>query len=232
MKKKVFASMLSSDFSNIAQQLKKLEDSGVDGLHIDIMDGHFVKNFSMGPKMVEAIRKNTNLFLDVHLMVYNPFDYIERFIAAGADAISFHLEATEDVKDTLNYIKKCSKKAGLAINPETPFSMILQYIDMCNFVLLMSVTPGFGGQKFQEEVLEKIGFIRKFCNTLNIKNEGEIIDEKDKKNYDSFEIQVDGGINVESAKLCLEKGATTLISGDYLFNQEDMKKAVLNLKKL
>jgi ribulose-phosphate 3-epimerase len=175
------------------------------------MDGHFVPNLTLGPNAVSAINKSTNLFLDVHLMIYNPFDYIEAFVAAGADRITFHFEATEDVEDTLNFIRKCGKQAGLAFRPETSFSMVPKYLDKCDLLLLMTVSPGFGGQKFMPEILEKVEMARKLT--------------------DKLDIQVDGGINNETGPQCIKAGANVLVSGNYLFHQKDMAKAIGDLRK-
>src|SRR5258706_8471769 len=144
----VCPSILSGDFGRLADEAKRIEKAGADAIHIDIMDGHFVPNLTLGPRAVSAINRATHLFLDVHIMIYNPFDYIESFVQAGADRITFHFEATEDVEDTLAFIKRCGIQAGLAFRPETTFSMIPKYIDKCDLVLLMTVSPGFGGQKF------------------------------------------------------------------------------------
>lgn len=229
---KIFPSFLSADFAHVANEAKRLEDAGADGIHIDIMDGHFVPNFAMGPKMVSAINRSTSLFLDVHLMIYNPFDYIERFIESGADMITFHLEATENVADILEYIRRCGKKAALAINPETSASLVLKYLDKCDAILFMSVNPGFGGQKFIPKVLEKIEFTRQMCQKLSIGQGGITSKKGEKKGVPPFDIQVDGGINLETAKLCVEKGANILSSGSYLFSQRDLKNAIAELKGL
>lgn len=231
MNKKIFPSILAADFGHLADEAKRLEDAGADGIHIDIMDGHFVPNLSIGPKMVAAINKETSLFLDVHLMMYNPFDYIERFVEVGADMISFHFEATEEIEDVLEYIRRCGKKAALAFNPETSISMVPKYLDKCDAILFMSVHPGFGGQSFISEVLEKIQFTRDLCNKLDIRSGGEI--EKGGKNkLPPFDIQVDGGINMETGRSCIEAGANMLVSGDYLFSQKDMKKAIQMLRSI
>lgn len=232
MEIKVYPSFLSADFSKIADEAKRLEDSGADGVHIDIMDGHFVPNFSMGPKIVAAINRSTSLFLDVHLMVYNPYEYVEQFIEVGADMITFHFEATEDLEDTLEFIRRCGKKAALAFNPETSMSLGIKYLNKCDAFLFMSVNPGFGGQKFMPEVVEKIEFTRNVCDQLRIKEGGVTDDDKGKKKLPMFDIQVDGGINLETARLCVQKGANVLASGSYLFSQKDMKKAILELKAI
>ncbi|KPK31814.1 MAG: ribulose phosphate epimerase [Chlamydiae bacterium SM23_39] len=222
---KIFPSILSCDFRFLKNEIKKIEKSGADGIHIDIMDGHFVPNFSMGPKIVEAINKSTNLFLDVHLMMYNPFDYIERFIEMGADMISIHFEATENIEYLLKYIRRCGKKAGLVFNPETSESMVVNFLDKCDQILFMTVHPGFGGQKFMEKVLDKVEFTRNLCNSLRIKESG--ISKKSK----NFDIAVDGGINRENSYRCIEMGANVIISGSYLFSFKDMKKGVEQLRK-
>ena len=226
---KIAASILSADFSNLEKEVRRLEKSGIDVIHVDIMDGHFVPNLSMGTKFVATLRQLTTLPLDVHLMMYNPFDYIEKFIQMGADSISFHFEATEDVQDTINFIRKCGKRAGLVFNPETSFSMATEFFDKCDFMLFMSVHPGFGGQKFIPNTLEKIKFARKACDVRNIK-EGGKIDATDKSA--PFEIQVDGGINEKTAQMCIENGANYLVSGDYLFSFKDLKEGVEKLRSL
>ena len=211
MKIQICPSILSGDFGRLAEEAKRLEKAGADAIHIDIMDGHFVPNLTFGPDAVIAINKATSLFLDIHLMIYNPFDFIEAFVAAGADRITFHFEATEDVEDTLNFIRKCGKSAGLAFRPETSFSMVPKYLDKCDLVLLMTVSPGFGGQKFMPEVIEKIEMARKLAPKIDI--------------------QVDGGINGETGHQCVKAGANVLVSGNYLFNQKDMAAAITNLRK-
>src|SRR5271169_1532796 len=143
---KIAPSILAGDFGCLAAEAKRAEEAGADALHVDIMDGHFVPNLSLGPKAVAAINKSTKLFLDVHLMIYNPFDYVERFVEAGADRVVFHFESTEDVDETLEYIRKCGVKSGLAFCPETSHEMIPKYADKCDLILLMTVHPGFGGQ--------------------------------------------------------------------------------------
>lgn len=212
----VYPSILSGDFGNLAEESKRLESAGADGIHIDIMDGLFVRNLSLGPKAVAAIRRSTNLFLDVHLMIYNPEDYIESFIAAGADRITFHIEATENVQHTLDFIHKCGKKAGLALRPETSFSIIPKYLGQCDLILLMTVNPGFGGQEFMTEIVDKVRLTRENCDRLSL----------------DTKIQVDGGINHRTALECIEAGADVLVSGDYLYKQPNMAKAIASLKAL
>lgn len=231
LKIKVNPSILSGDFGRLADEAKRIEQAGADAIHIDIMDGHFVPNLTLGPRAVGAIDRATSLFLDIHLMIYNPFDYIEMFIQEGADRLTFHFEATEDVEDTLSFIRKCGKKAGLAFRPETSFSMIPKYLYQCDMVLLMTVSPGFGGQKFMPEVIEKIRLTREYCDRNAIR-EGGII-AKAGLNLESlppFDIQVDGGINKETGKECLAAGANILVSGNYLYEQPSLAEGIKSLR--
>ncbi len=223
----IFPSILSGDFGRLAEEAKRLEEAGADGIHIDIMDGHFVPNLTLGPRAVAAIRKATKLFLDVHIMIYNPFDYVEVLVQSGADRITFHFEATEDVEDTLAFIRRCGKKAGLAFRPETSFSMIPKYLGLCDLVLLMTVSPGFGGQAFMPEMVEKVRLTREFCNKHGIRQGGIV---KQGLSLPPFDIQVDGGINCETGRTCVQAGANVLVSGDFLFSQPDLKRAIASLR--
>ncbi|MBN4067376.1 ribulose-phosphate 3-epimerase [Simkania negevensis] len=215
-KKIIAPSILAADFGRLADETKRCEDAGADRIHIDVMDGHFVKNFTLGPRAVAAINGATELFLEVHIMIYNPFDYIERFVEAGADMIIFHVEATEDVADILQFIHTCNIKAGLALNPETSLSMALKYLGQCDQLLLMTVNPGFGGQPFIPEVLDKIQLAREQCQ----------------QNAIQLDIEVDGGITFDTAKQCTDAGANVLTSGTYLFKEKNMQKAIEQMRNL
>ncbi len=228
---KIAPSILSADFGHLADEAKRIEDSGADMIHVDIMDGNFVPNLTLGPKALAAINRSTDLFLDVHIMVYHPFDYVERMVESGADRLTFHFEATEDVEDTLAFIRRCNIQAGLSFRPETSSEMILKYLNQCDLVLLMTVDPGFGGQAFMPKVLDKIKFVRETCDRLNIKSGGVTPGETSKAgDLPPFDIQVDGGITAETAKLCVEAGANILVSGTYLFQFPSLEEGVQTLR--
>jgi ribulose-phosphate 3-epimerase len=226
-------SLLAADAGRLAEEAKRAEQAGADALHLDIMDGHFVPNLSFGPRVVAAVNKATSLFLDVHLMVYNPYDYIERFVEAGADRITFHLEATENVADTLIFIRRCGVEAGLAFCPATTESLIPKYLDKCDLILLMTVNPGFGGQAFMPEVLEKVRFTRDLCTKMDIRKGGKVPQPGVKNEIATlppFLIQVDGGVTQETAKQCIEAGANVLVSGTSLFKAPDLAQAIQGMR--
>ena len=227
---KIEPSILSADFGRLADEAKRLEQAGADAIHIDVMDGHFVPNLTFGPRAVAAINRATPIFLDVHLMIYNPYNFVETFVEAGADRITFHFEATEDVEETLAFIRRCGVRAGVSFRPETSFSMIPKYLPLCDQVLLMTVNPGFGGQLFMPKILEKIRLTREFCDRNGIRQGGVKLPKEPALDFPPYDIKVDGGINLETARICVDAGANVLVSGNYLFSQKDLKKAIESLR--
>lgn len=223
-------SILAGDFGHIAKEAKRIEEAGADAIHVDIMDGHFVPNLTLGPKALAAINRATDLFLDVHIMVYNPMDLVEHLVEAGADRITFHFEATEDVEDVISYIRKCNIQAGLAFRPETALEFIPKFLPLCDLILLMTVSPGFGGQAFMPEIVEKVRLVRACANKLGVR-EGGVIPKKGEI-LPPFLIQVDGGIDDTTAPLCIEGGANVLVSGTYLFKEGDMAEKIKRLKRV
>jgi len=211
---KIAPSILSADFANLGNEIKDVEKGGADYIHVDVMDGHFVPNITIGPLIVEAIRPVTKLPLDVHLMIENPDLYIPQFARAGADIITVHVEACKHLHRTIHLIKDQGVKAGVVLNPATPVNMIEHILEDIDMVLFMTVNPGFGGQKFIPQVLPKI------------KTAPNWIQERDL----NVEIEVDGGVNPETAKLCVEAGATVLVAGSAIFNQEDRQKAIAAIR--
>ena len=211
MKKiQISPSILAGDFSQLGSEIKKLEIGGADMIHVDVMDGHFVPNLTIGPPVIKALRKYTKLPFDVHLMISPVHKYIKNFSDAGSDIITIHPEATENLKDSIDLIKNLGKKVGISLNPDTPIDKIVKYLNEINLVLVMTVHPGFGGQKFISKILDKIKNLKKI---------------KDEKNFD-FKIEVDGGINFENNKLVIAAGADILVSGTTIFrdNNGDIKK--------
>lgn len=211
---KIAPSILSADFAKLGQEILDVERGGADFIHVDVMDGHYVPNITIGPLIVEAIRPITKLPLDVHLMIENPDQYIEAFAKAGADYLTVHVEATPHIHRTIHYIKSFGVKAGVVLNPATPIEAIKHIISDVDMVLLMSVNPGFGGQKFIPSVLEKIKQVKKMADENNV----------------TIDIEVDGGVNEETARLCVEAGATVLVAGSAIYNAEDREKAISVLK--
>ena len=217
MKKiQISPSILSADFSQLAAEIKRLEEGGADMIHVDVMDGHFVPNLTIGPPVIKALRKHCKLMFDVHLMISPVHKYIKEYSDSGADIITFHPEATENMKDTISLIKSLNKKVGVSLNPDSEINKISNYLDGIDLVLVMSVFPGFGGQKFIPEVLNKIKTLKEL---------------KDKNNY-KYDIEVDGGVNFSNSKDILKAGANILVSGTTVFkeNNGDIKKNIETLK--
>ena len=217
MKKiQISPSILSADFSQLGNEIKRLEEGGADMIHVDVMDGHFVPNLTMGPSIIKALRRCTKLPFDVHLMISPVHKYIKDYADAGADIITIHPEATEDLKKTIQHIRNLGKKIGVSLNPETKIDLITDLLNEIDLVLVMSVNPGFGGQKFMPEVLNKIKELKKI---------------KEQKNL-NFDIEIDGGINFNNNKLAIEAGANILVSGTTIFknNNGNIKKNIDLLK--
>ena len=206
---KISPSVLASDLSKLADECIAMTEAKAHMVHLDIMDGHFVPNITFGAPVIKSLRDKTDIIFDVHLMISRPDLYIDDFVKAGADIISFHIEADCDVAETLNKIRSASVKSALAIKPNTKVEAVLPYMDLVDMLLVMTVEPGFGGQSFMGEMLPKIEYLR--------------------ENYPSLDIQVDGGINEDTAKLVVEAGANVIVAGSYLFAQDDYKKAVAKL---
>ena len=217
MKKiKISPSILSADFSRLGDEIKRLENGGADLIHVDVMDGHFVPNLTIGPPVIKALRKFTNIPFDVHLMISPVHKYIEDYAEAGADIITIHPEATENLKESINLIKKLNKKVGVSLNPDTKIDIIKEHISDIELILVMSVYPGFGGQKFISEVISKIKVLKQIKET----------------NKFTFDIEVDGGINFSNSKEVIKAGANILVSGTTIFkeNNGDIKKNIEILK--
>ena len=210
-------SILSADFSQLGTEIKRLEEGGADMIHVDVMDGHFVPNLTIGPPVIKALRKHCSLKFDVHLMISPVHKYIDAYADAGADIITIHPEATDNLKSSISKIKELNKKVGVSLNPATKINTVIDHLKEIDLILIMSVNPGFGGQKFMPEVLDKIKDLKKI---------------KEQKNL-NFDIEIDGGINFDNCKSAIDAGANILVSGTTVFksNDGDIKKNI-NLLKL
>ena len=217
MKKiQISPSILSADFSQLGNEIKRLEEGGADMIHVDVMDGHFVPNLTIGPPVIKALRKQCSLKFDVHLMISPVDKYIESYADAGADIITIHPEATDNLENSILKIKELNKKVGVSLNPGSKVDLILNILDKIDLVLIMSVNPGFGGQEFMPEVLEKIKDLKKIQTEKNM----------------TFDIEIDGGINFENSKIAINAGANILVSGTTVFksNNGNIKKNIELLK--
>ncbi len=219
MKKiQISPSILSADFSKLGDDIKRLEDNGADMIHVDVMDGHFVPNLTIGPPVIKSLRKYTSLPFDVHLMIDPVHKYIKDYSDAGADIITFHPEATENISETINLIKSLNKKVGISLNPNTEIKAAEDHLDKVYLILIMSVYPGFGGQTFINDVVQKIKDLDR------IRNEHKL----------NFKIEIDGGINFKTSKIAIEAGVDILVSGTTIFkeNNGDIKKNIKILKQI
>lgn len=207
---KIAPSILSANFAKLEEEIRDVERGGADYIHVDVMDGHFVPNITIGPLVVEAIRPVTTLPLDVHLMIEHPDRYIPAFAKAGADYLSVHVEACPHLHRTIHFIKEHGVKAGVVLNPHTPVSMIEHVLDDVDLVLLMTVNPGFGGQTFIRSVLPKITRVAQLVKERNLQ----------------VEIEVDGGVNAQTARMCIEAGANVLVAGSAVYNEPDRAAAI------
>lgn len=211
---KISPSILSSDYGNLSSELKRMEACGADMLHIDVMDGHFVPNITLGAPIVKCIRKSSTLPFDVHLMISDPYKYIPDFVNAGSDIITFHAEADSDIEKTIDLILDSGKKAGLSVKPKTPVEAVYPYLDKLSMVLVMTVEPGFGGQSFMEDMMPKVSAVRS---------------EIDRRGLD-VDIQVDGGINKDTISIAAKAGANVFVSGNAIFSSDNAEKTIADFK--
>ncbi len=217
MKKiQISPSILSADFSQLSNEIKRLEDGGADMIHVDVMDGHFVPNLTIGPPVIKSLKKHSSILFDVHLMISPVHKYIKAYADAGADIITIHPETTDDINSSISLIKELNKKVGVSLNPKTRVDVIIEHLNKIDLVLIMSVNPGFGGQKFMPEVLSKIEELKQLRTTKDL----------------DFDIEIDGGINFENSKMAIRAGANILVSGTTIFksNNGDIKKNIELLK--
>lgn len=211
---KISPSILSSDYGNLSSELKRMEACGADMLHIDVMDGHFVPNITLGAPIVKCIRKSSTLPFDVHLMISDPYKYIPDFVNAGSDIITFHAEADSDIEKTIDLILASGKKAGLSVKPKTPVEAVYPYLDKLSMVLVMTVEPGFGGQSFMEDMMPKVSAVRS---------------EIDRRGLD-VDIQVDGGINKDTISIAAKAGTNVFVSGNAIFSSDNAEKTIADFK--
>ena len=211
---KISPSILSSDYGNLSSELKRMEACGADMLHIDVMDGHFVPNITLGAPIVKCIRKSSTLPFDVHLMISDPYKYIPDFVNAGSDIITFHAEVDSDIEKTIDLILASGKKAGLSVKPKTPVEAVYPYLDKLSMVLVMTVEPGFGGQSFMEDMMPKVSAVRS---------------EIDRRGLD-VDIQVDGGINKDTISIAAKAGANVFVSGNAIFSSDNAEKTIADFK--
>ncbi len=213
---KISPSILSSDYGRLSDELKRMEKSGADMLHIDVMDGHFVPNITLGAPIIKCIRKASALPFDVHLMISDPLKYISDFVNAGSDIITFHIESESDARETVNAILSSGKKAGLAVKPKTPVEAVYPYLDSLSMVLVMTVEPGFGGQSFMEDTMPKVQRVKA---------------EIDRRGLDT-DIQVDGGINEKTLAVAARAGANVFVSGNAVFSSPDAGETIRKFKSI
>ncbi len=208
-------SLLAADFANLKSEIEKIKNGGADVLHLDVMDGHFVPNLTIGPPLVKSIRKVTDIYFDTHLMITNPIKYIKSFAEAGSDLISFHIECDDNISDVISLIREYNMEVGLTVKPQTPINKIFPYLKDIDMVLIMTVEPGFGGQSFMPEMMNKVSSLKEEVDGLP----------------NNIHIQVDGGINIKTAQVALKSGANILVAGTSVFNAKNsIKKVITDLK--